>query len=85
MQIGNGIAEVCNAGLNKVVGGTGRVGIGGTKPHPTTWQHKLGSKFGSVGSKIGKGAGRAAVVITIADGFYDLGLLGGCAAACAGE
>jgi uncharacterized protein RhaS with RHS repeats len=83
--VGNGIAYVCNAGLNKAVGGTGRTGIGGAKPHPTTWQHKLGSKFGSVGSKIGRAAGRAAVVLTIADGFFDLGLLPGCAAACAGE
>lgn len=83
--VGNGIAYVCNAGLNKAVGGTERTGVGGAKPHPTTWQHKLGSKFGSVGSKIGRAAGRAAVVLTIADGFFDLGLLPGCAAACAGE
>lgn len=83
--LGNGIGYICNAGLNKLVGPTGRTGIGGAGSHPTTWQHKLGSKFGSVGSKIGKAAGRAAIVLTIADGFFDLGLLGGCAAACAGE
>jgi hypothetical protein len=83
--VGNGLGYVCNAGLNKLVGPTGRTGIGGAGSHPTTWQHKLGSKFGSVGSKIGKAAGRAAIVLTIADGFFDLGLLGGCAAACAGE
>lgn len=83
--IDRSIGEICNAGLNKAVGSTGRTGVGGTPPHPTTWQHKVGSKFGSVGSKVGKVAGRAAVVLTIFDGFFDLGLLGGCAAACAGE
>jgi RHS repeat-associated protein len=83
--VGNGLGYIANAGLNKCVGSTGRVGVGGAGPHPTTWQHKLGSKFGPVGSKIGRFVGRAGVVLTVADGFFDLGLLGGCAAACAGE
>ena len=80
-----GLGLVCNAGLNKLVGPTGRSGFQGVKSHSTSWQHKLGSNFGSVGSKIGRLAGRAATIATVADGFFDLGLLGGCAAACAGE
>ncbi len=80
------IPATCNAIGNKLAGPVkgglpSRQGPG----HPTTWQHKVGSKFGKLGSKIGKGAGRAAIVVTVADGFYDLGLLGGCAASCAGE
>jgi hypothetical protein len=35
--------------------------------------------------QVGKAVGRAAVVITIYDGFFYLGLTAGCAAACAGE
>jgi RHS repeat-associated protein len=83
--VGRSISEIGNACLNRVAGGTGRVGIGGKPPHPTTWQHKVGSKFGPVGSKLGKLLGRATIVLTVADGFWDIGLLGGCAAACAGE
>lgn len=83
--VGNGIGYCINAGLNKVVGPTGRTGLGGSPSHPTTWQHKVGSKFGPIGSKIGRAAGRAGIALTIFDGFFDLGLLGGCAAACAGE
>jgi hypothetical protein len=60
------------------------------KAHPTTWQNKLGRKIARTVGKpavgqVGKVAGRAAVVVTVADGFFDLGLVGGCAAACAGE
>ena len=61
-----------NALGNLAAGSTGRVGIGGVPPHPTTWQHKLLGKWG------GKSLGRAAIVLTVAEGFWDLGLLGGC-------
>jgi uncharacterized protein RhaS with RHS repeats len=81
----NGIVFVANSALNVAVGSTGRTGVGGAKPHSTSWQHKLGSKCGSIGSKIGRFAGRFGVVTTVADGFFDLGLFGGCAAACAGQ
>ena len=37
--------------------------------HPTSWQHKT---FG------GKLLGRAAIVLTVFEGFWDIGLLGGC-------
>lgn len=79
---GNGIAYICNAAANKAVGSTGRTGIGGAPPHPTTWQHKLGSNAGPVASKVGRAVGRLTVVLTIADGFFDLGLMIGCAAGC---
>jgi hypothetical protein len=81
----SGIFYVCNAGLNVAVGKTGRSGFGAVKSHATSWQHKLGSKVGPLASKIGRWAGRAAVVLTVADGFFDLGLFFGCAAACDGE
>ena len=61
-----------NALGNLATGGTGRVGIGGMAPHPTSWQHKLFGKWG------GRFLGRAAIVLTVAEGFWDLGLLGGC-------
>lgn len=65
-------AHGANALGNLAVGSTGRVGIAGVPPHPTTWQHKLLGKWG------GKFLGRAAIVLTVAEGFWDLGLLGGC-------
>lgn len=65
-------AHAANAAGNLATGGTGRVGIAGVKPHPTTWQHKW------LGGKLGKFLGRAAVVLTVAEGFWDLGLLAGC-------
>jgi RHS repeat-associated protein len=74
-----------NALGNVVAGPTGRTGIGGVPSHSTTWQHKVGSKFGGFGSRIGRFLGRASIVLTVAEGFYDIGLLGGCAASCAGE
>ena len=74
-----------NALGNKLAGPTGRSGFGGVKSHPTSWQHKVGSKFGTIGSRIGKFLGRTAIVVTVLEGFYNIGLLGGCAAACAGE
>jgi RHS repeat-associated protein len=81
-----GLSHVGNAGLNAAVGPTrrpgGNLGIGGTKPHATSWQHKLGSRIGPWGSRVGRFAGRAAVVTTVADGFWDIGLFIGCAYAC---
>lgn len=80
------IAHIANAAGNKLAGPVkGGVPSKQGPGHSTTWQHKVGSKLGTVGSKIGKAAGHAAIALTIADGFHDLGLLGGCAAACAGE
>jgi hypothetical protein len=75
-------AAAANAAANKAVGPTGRTGVGGLKSHPTSWQHKLGSKLGTVGGRIGKFLGRAAVGITLVDGLWDVGLLGGCYSAC---
>lgn len=40
--------------------------------HPTTWQHKLLGKWG------GKLLGKVAIVLTVAEGFWDIGLLAGC-------
>jgi len=80
------IGELCNGVGNKLVGPVkGRFPSRQGPGHPTTWQHKLGSKFGTVGSRIGKYTGWAGIIITVADGFYDLGLLVGCAADCAIE
>jgi len=71
-------AYTANAVANELVGPTGRTGLGGLKSHPTDWQHKLGSRFGATGSKIGRFAGRAAVVLTVAEGFWDIGTIAGC-------
>ncbi|MEQ9565571.1 MAG: hypothetical protein RLN85_07130, partial [Pseudomonadales bacterium] len=75
-------AQVGNAVGNKVVGDTGRVGVGGTPRHPTTWQHKLGSKIGPKTSRVGRIVGRASVVTTLVDGAWNLGTAIGCLAKC---
>jgi RHS repeat-associated protein len=77
--MGGAAAHLANAAGNLLAGPTGRTGVGGVKSHSTTWQHKLGSKLGPVGSKVGRFAGRAAIGATIFDGFFNLGLSAGCA------
>jgi RHS repeat-associated protein len=70
---------------NLAAGYTGRSGFGGLKSHATSWEHKVGGwlarQTGSVTfSRIGKLAGRAALVPTVFEGFYDIGTMGRCAA-----
>lgn len=76
-------AHGANAAANRAVGDTRRTGIGGKKPHPTTWQNKLGREIARDAGKprigqVGKWFGRATVALTIFEGFWDLGLLAGC-------
>jgi RHS repeat-associated protein len=80
--MGGAAAHLGNAAGNLLAGPTGRTGVGGAKSHATSWQHKLGSKFGPLGSKVGRFAGRVTIAGTIFDGFFDLGLLAGCAISC---
>jgi len=72
--------HAANAALNVAVGTTGRVGVGGVLPHATTWEHKALSAFGGNASRVGRFAGRAAIVATVFEGFYDLGTIGRCGA-----
>lgn len=70
--------------VNKLAGDTGRSGFGGLKRRPTSWQHKLGGQVSrATGSpwfgRAGKFAGRAALVPTIFEGFYDIGAIARCA------
>ena len=79
--------NIANPLLNAAVGDTGRVGIGGTPPHATTWQHKLGSLIwrsikNPFFSHVGKIVGRAAIVATVFEGFYDVGTIGRCLVVC---
>jgi|GEM_PF-5092516 len=73
-------AHSANAALNVAVGSTGRVGVGGVLPHATTWEHKALSGFGGNASRVGRFAGRAAIALTIFEGFYDIGTIGRCGA-----
>lgn len=74
-------AALANAAANAVCGRTPRGGIG-TGPHPTSWQHRLGSRLGTLGSRIGKAVGRGGVGGTIALGAADLRRMAGCALSC---
>jgi RHS repeat-associated protein len=81
-------AHSANAAGNVATGGTGRAGFG-VPAHPTSWQHWITSKAQRCWPKLapglgraGKAAGRGAVVLTVAEGFYDIGLIGSCAAYC---
>lgn len=83
------LGNALNAGLNKVVGPTGRMGVGGTPSHPTTWQHKAASKMGRVCkplagpiSRVGRFAGRASIGLTLVEGYYDWGVILGCFSGC---
>lgn len=70
------VPALANTAGNIAAGPTGRTGVGGVKSHSTSWQHKVGGQFGPVGSRIGRFAGRAAVVATVFDGFFDLATIG---------
>ena len=87
------LASSANAAANLVIGDTGRVGIGGAPPHPTTWQHKVASevakrckplfpKAAQLISRGGRFAGRATIGLTVFEGFYDLGTIGRCMVIC---
>jgi hypothetical protein len=80
--IGQGIGDIANAAGNILAGPTGRTGVGGCPSHSTSWQHKLGSKFGPTGSRIGRFAGRASIIGTVFDGFFDIGLFASCGCEC---
>ena len=74
-----------NVAGNIVGGGTGRVGVGGTPPHATSWQHKVGGRLGGpLGSRIGRIVVRAAILPLIFEGSYDIGTIGRCSVVCAG-
>jgi hypothetical protein len=75
-----------NPTANALAGNTGRMGFGGLGPHPTSWQHKLGAQLSKASrnpaySRAGKFVGRAALVPTVFEGFYDIGAISRCAAA----
>jgi RHS repeat-associated protein len=76
-----------NAAINKLFGWTPRGGFGIGR-HPSSWQHKFGLWLEKltglrVFDKAGKLAGRAAVGLTIFEGFYDIGMIGRCSVECA--
>jgi hypothetical protein len=78
-------AQTGNIIGNGLAGDTGRVGVGGTPPHPTSWAHKLGSKFGPGASRVGRFVGRFGVVTTLVDGAWNLGTAVGCLAKCGSD
>ncbi len=82
--------SIGNPLLNKLAGSTGRMGFGGLGPHPTTWEHKLGARLARTFdnpafSRVGKFAGRAALGVTVFEGFYDIGTIGRCAVVTGGN
>jgi RHS repeat-associated protein len=83
-DIAGKVFSIGNPLANLLAGGTGRAGLG-IAEHATTWQHKLGrlltEKTGSrLFNKAGKLLGRAALVVTVGEGFWDLGTIMRCAA-----
>jgi hypothetical protein len=79
-------ATVGNPVVNALAGKTG-TGVGGLPSHATSWQHKAGALIsratGNVWfSRAGKFAGRAALIPTVFEGFYDIGAIGRCVAVC---
>ncbi len=87
------IGSSANAAGNYLVGGTGRTGVAGVPPHPTTWENKVGAeiarkcrplfpKAARLVSRGGRLAGRAAIALTIFEGFYDIGTIGRCMLVC---
>ena len=75
---------------NALAGETGRTGLGGVPSHATTWQHKAGAAISRVTgnpwfSRVGRFVGRAALIPTVFEGFYDIGTIGRCAVVCSGE
>ena len=82
--------SVGNPVANRLAGSTGRMGFGGLRPHPTTWQHKVGASLSRTFrnptfSRVGKFAGRASLVPTVFEGFYDIGTIGRCAVVTGGN
>jgi hypothetical protein len=82
--------DVGNPIANRLAGSTGRMGFGGLGPHATTWQHKVGANLSRTFknpafSRVGKFAGRAALVPTVFEGFYDIGTIGRCAVVTGGN
>lgn len=82
--------SVGNPVANKLAGDTGRMGFGGLGRHPTSWQHKAGASLSRAFknptfSRVGKFAGRAALVPTVFEGFYDIGTIGRCAVVTGGN
>jgi len=74
-----------NAAGNAATGGTGRTGVGGVPPHSTSWQHKVGGALGgAAGSRFGRAVGRGALIPTIAEGYYDIGVFLACSWICTG-
>jgi len=85
---GNG----ANALLNRAVGPTGRSGIAGVTSHATSWENKLGRavarRLYKAGApkvafrvhRLGRLAGRVAIVLTVFEGFYDIGTIIRCSA-----
>lgn len=90
LPLGAAGAAILNEAANLVAGPTGRTGLGGTPSHPTTWQHKVGSKVSSptsaLPSRIGRIVGRvahgASAVILVGEGAYNGAAIARCAAAC---
>ncbi|OGL47349.1 MAG: hypothetical protein A2W05_00960, partial [Candidatus Schekmanbacteria bacterium RBG_16_38_10] len=83
LTIGNPVA-------NALAGETGRTGFGGVPSHATTWQHKAGAWISRVTgnpwfSRVGRFVGRAALIPTVFEGFYDIGTIDRCAVVCSGE
>ena len=79
--------NLANAGANVAAGGTGRTGVGGTPPHATSWQHKAGGALSrSTGNPMygqaGRWIGRAMLVPTVWEGFYDYGVISRCLLVC---
>ncbi len=78
--------NLANTAANALFGNTGRSGIG-TAAHATSWQHKVGAAVARATGNInfsyaGRAIGRAFLVPTIAEGFYDIGTELRCAAVC---
>ena len=75
-----------NTAANTVAGRTPRGGIG-TPAHSTSWQHRVGSAAARATGDVrysyaGRALGRAMILPTIAEGFYDIGTELRCAVIC---
>jgi hypothetical protein len=80
-------ATIGNPVANALAGETGRTGVGGVPSHATSWQHKAGALISRATgnpwfSRVGRFVGRAALIPTVFEGFYDIGAIGRCAAVC---
>jgi RHS repeat-associated protein len=77
-----GGGQTANAAGNMLTGGTGRSGFDGVTAHATSWQHKCLSRFGPRVRHVGRFAGRAAIVLTVAEGAWDFGAIVQCFDCC---